>query len=99
MIRTKKNQGNENQPKKTSAIPNQRDANGPRSYIRLTAMLLVNGEVKETVEADVDPLSDALTVFKSIVTTDQLKTLLEMNSETSIEYVLIATSTGTNSTI
>jgi catabolite regulation protein CreA len=62
-------------------------------------VLLVNGEEKRTVEAVVDPSSDAMTVFNSIVTTDQLKELQEMNSETSIEFVMIATSTGTNLTI
>ena len=86
----------ESQKAKILRIPNLPGENEQHGSIRLKMVLLVNGEERKTVEAVVDPLSDAMTVFNNIVTTDLLKELREMNSETSIEFVTIVTSTGTS---
>jgi hypothetical protein len=87
-----------NERKITSTIPPAPEENEQPASIQLTVMLVVNGEVKETVVEVVDPSSGVMTVINSIVTTDLLNKLQGTNRETSIEYVLVATSTGTNST-
>lgn len=81
---------------KTCAIPSQREESEQHNSTQLKILLLVNGEVCETVVEDLDLSSGALTVFKNTVTTDQLKRLLETNSETYIEFVAVVTSTGTS---
>jgi ABC-type ATPase with predicted acetyltransferase domain len=64
--------------------------------IQFSLTILVNGEEKRTVVGDYDPSSGAMTVIKNTVTTDLSKIQSETNSETSIESVLIVTSTGMN---
>jgi hypothetical protein len=86
----------ENQKAEILKTQNRRGENGQPNCIQLKLVLLVNGEERKTAVVDVDPSLDVMTVLNSIVTTDQLKELQEMNSETSIEFVTIVTSTGTN---
>lgn len=82
--------------KRIFAIPNQQGEKEQQFSTQLITILLVNGEVSEIAEADLDPSSAAMTVLSNTVTTDQLKTLQEMNSEMSIEFVALVTYTGTS---
>lgn len=79
-------------------IQNPQEENGQPKSIRLILVLLANGEVLRTAEVDYDPSQDAMMVSNLIVTTDLLRTLQETPKGMSIEFVMIATTTGMNLT-